>query len=328
MAGSEETGLQDLRVVTLEEHVATPEYPGVKGGAFTPEFARHVAERLCDVTEVRLPEMDAAGIDVQVLSLTTPGVQGESNIAVAVEWARRANDWIAEAVAAYPDRFAGFAVLPCQDPECAIEELQRCVEQLGFCGALVNGQTGGVYLDDPRFDALWVRLESLGVPLYLHPTFPPRPPAVLEGYPELAGPVWGWAFETGTHALRLVAGGVFDRHPGATVVLGHMGEGLPYALERLDDRWAILVRERPLEHPPSYYVRHNMYVTTAGAEDQAALQCAIAAMGVERVLFSVDYPYQSPASATAFIRAAAVDDAQRVAICSGNADRLLGLTSG
>jgi 2,3-dihydroxybenzoate decarboxylase len=316
-----------VRIVTLEEHFATPGYPSVAGGAIDPEFAQHVHDRLSDVSERRLPEMDEAGIDVQVLSLASPGVQGASDTRMALEWARRANEWMAEAIASYPDRFAGFAVLPCQDPDRAVEELERCVVELGFCGALVNGHTGGVYLDDPRFEPLWARLESLGVPLYLHPTFPPRPPAVLEGYPELAGAVWGWAFETGTHALRLVAGGVFDRHPAATVVLGHMGEGLPFALWRMDDRWALLKHERPLEHPPSWYVRHNMYITTAGAEDQAALQCAITAMGVERVLFSVDYPFQSPTSATAFIRSAALDDAQRAAICYGNADRLLGLAA-
>jgi 2,3-dihydroxybenzoate decarboxylase len=314
-----------LRIVTLEEHFATPGFPGVDGGAFVPEFMEYALDRLSDVSERRLPEMDEAGIDVQVLSLTSPGVQGAADTTMALEWARRSNEWIAEAMASYPGRFAGFAVLPCQDPERAVEELERCVVELGFCGALVNGHTGGVYLDDPRFEPLWARLESLGVPLYLHPAFPPRPPAVLEGYPELAGAVWGWAFETGTHALRLVAGGVFDRHPAATVVLGHMGEGLPFALNRMDDRWAVLRHERPLEHPPSWYVRHNMFITTAGAEDDAALQCAIGTMGVERVLFSVDYPYQSPASATAFIRSAALDDAQRTAICSGNADRLLGL---
>lgn len=320
--------MQGLRIVTLEEHVAIPGYPSVDAGAAAkPEMLRHVAERLADVTERRLPEMDVAGIDVQVLSLTTPGIQGARDTAVAVEWARRTNDWIAEAVAAYPDRFAGFAALPCQDPDLAAEELQRCVTELGFCGALVNGHTGGVYLDDPRFEPLWSELERFAVPLYLHPIFPPRPPAVLEGYPVLAGAVWGWAVETGSHALRLVAGGVFDRHPGATVVLGHMGEGLPFALERMDDRWQIFTPERPLEHLPSYYVRNNLYVTTAGSEDPAALQCAIAAMGVRRVLFSVDYPFQSAESATKFIREAALDDDQRAAICSGNADRLLGLAA-
>jgi 2,3-dihydroxybenzoate decarboxylase len=313
-------------MVTLEEHVATPQYPAAgQGGAFEPAFAKAVAERLADTGDGRLRDLDEAGIDVQVLSLSTPTVQGETDTAVAVDKARRANDALAEVVAAHPDRFEAFAALPCQDPDRAVAELRRCVRELGFRGALVNGHTGGVYLDDPRFDPLWAELASLGVPLYLHPIFPTEPPCPLRGYPELGGPVWGWGVETASHALRLVAGGVFERHPGAALILGHMGEGLPFTLDRIDDRWEILRHQRPLAHPPSYYVRRNMYVTTAGAESDAALQCAIAAMGLDRVLFSADYPYQSATSAAAFIRKAPLTEAQRAAICSGNADRLLGL---
>lgn len=318
--------MNGLRMVTLEEHVATAQYPSTgQGGAFEPAFAESVAERIGDIGDMRLRDLDEAGIDVQVLSLSSPTVQGETDAAVAVDKARRANDALAEAVAAHPDRFEAFAALPCQDPGRAVEEARRCVRELGFRGALVNGHTGGVYLDDERFDPLWAELESLGVPLYLHPTFPPEPPCPLRGYPELAGPVWGWGVETASHALRLVAAGVFDRHPGAVLILGHMGEGLPFALGRIDDRWRILRHDRPLAHPPSHYLRHNMYLTTAGAESDAALLCAIAAMGLDRVLFSVDYPYQSAASASAFIREAPLTEEQRTAVCSGNADRLLGL---
>lgn len=317
--------MAQLRIITLEEHYAAPPYARGRGGAFGSDFARSVAERISDVTRFRLPEMDAAGIGLQVLSLPNPGVQAETDPDTAVRHAQQANDALAQLCTDHPGRFAAFAALPCQDPERAAEELQRCVTGLGFVGAMVNGHTNGVYLDDPRFEALWERLESLGVPLYLHPTFPPETPAVLAGHPGLAGPAWGWGMETASHALRLVSGGVFDRHPGAALILGHMGEGLPFALDRLDDRWAVLQHERPLRHAPSHYVRSNMYITTAGAESPHALQCALAAMGPERVLFSVDYPYQSAASATAFLAAAPLDPAVREALSHGNAARLLRL---
>lgn len=314
-----------MRIVTLEEHYATPQHPGQGAMPFTPEFVEYSEVRLRDIEDHRLPEMDAAGIDVQVLSSTLPAVQWMRDPTAAVEQAMAMNDSLAAAVATHPDRFAGFAALPCQDPPAAAAELRRCVRELGFVGALVHGHTGGVYLDDRSFDELWAEFEALVVPLYLHPTFPTEPPTVLRDHPALQGATWGWAFETGSHLLRLVAGGVFDRHPAATVVVGHMGEGLPFALNRLDDRWAIMQHDHPLPNPPSHYLRRNTFLTTAGAEDAAALRCAIETMGAGRVLFSVDYPYQSPAAATEFIRAAAIDEHDRRAICYANADCLLGL---
>jgi 2,3-dihydroxybenzoate decarboxylase len=317
--------INDMRVITLEEHYATPAYSKGEGGAFVEDFAAGVAQRIGDIEQYRLPEMDATGIDVQVLSLTTPGVQGETNTEDAIHNARTSNDLMAEVVAAHPDRFAAFAAIPTQDPDCAVEELKRAVLDLGFKGVLVNGHTHGVYLDDPRFEPLWEQLAALKVPLYIHPAFSPAPLPPLEGYPALAGPVWGWGFETASHALRLIAAGVFDRHPDATVLLGHMGEGLPFTLDRLDDRWAVLQHDRPLEKRPSDYIRDNVYVTTAGVESEDPLRCALSALGQDRVLFSVDYPYQSAQSATDFLMSADLDPQTRQALASRNAEKLLGL---
>lgn len=317
--------LNGMRVITLEEHFATPDYSKGEGGNFVPSFAESVAQRISDVENIRIPEMDRAGIDLQVLSLTTPGVQGESGSEDAAVKARRSNDVMAKVVKEHPDRFAAFGAIPTQDPQEAVNELKRVVQDLGFKGVLVNGHTNGVYLDDPRFDVLWAELSNLQVPLYIHPAFSPSPLAPLNGYPELAGPVWGWGFETASHALRLIAGGVFDRHPDAQILLGHMGEGLPFTLDRLDDRWAVLQHSVPLERKPSDYIRENVYVTTAGVESAAPLHCALEALDEDRVLFSVDYPYQSADTATAFLASVELDPSVKAAVASGNAARLLNL---
>jgi 2,3-dihydroxybenzoate decarboxylase len=315
---------EGIRIVTLEEHFATADYRTGDGGAFQEGFAASVGARIADVEQIRLPEMDATGVDMQVLSLTTPGVQGESSLSAAVERAGRSNDALADVVERYPDRFRAFACLPTQGGRAAADELRRCVGEYGFLGVLVNGHTRGRYLDDVEYAPLWAALEELDVPLYLHPAFASTTPDVLSGYPELAGPVWGWGFETASHALRLVLGGVFDRHPSAQVVLGHMGEGLPFSLGRIDDRLGILDHGRQLAKPPSAYFRENVIVTTAGVESAVPLSATIAEVGVERVLFSIDYPYQSMTSATDFLFSVELDDPHdRAALASGNAERLL-----
>lgn len=292
--------------------------------AMNPAWADYVAERIGDLTDLRLREMDAQGIDVQVLSLTSPGIQGMTDAADAVAVAREANDLLAEVVRGHPTRFAGFAALACQDPAAAVAELERSVNDLGLRGALINGHTQGSYLDEPQHWGLWEAAEALGVPIYLHPADPPAPVACCEGYP-LDRAAWGWAFETGTHGLRVVLAGVFDRFPGATLLLGHMGEGLPFALARLDDRYDFYVADPPIAERPSTYVRRNIAVTTSGVNDAVPLRCAIDALGVDRVLFAVDYPYQRNDEAVAFIDAVELADEDRELICHGNAERLLGL---
>lgn len=292
--------------------------------AMNPVWARYVSERIDDLVGLRLQEMDDEGVDVQVLSLTSPGIQGITDPTEAVSTAREANDLVAGVVRDHPTRFAAFAALPCQDPVAAVAELERAVRDLGLCGALVNGHTKGSYLDEQRYWGLWEAAEALGVPLYLHPADPPEPVASCTGYP-LDRAAWGWAFETGSHALRLVLAGVFDRFPGATLMLGHMGELLPYSLARLDDRYDFYEANPALAHPPSHYVKTNVAVTTSGVNDDAPLRCAIDVMGADRVLFAVDYPYQRNAEAVSFIEHADLSDAEREAICHANAERLLAI---
>lgn len=313
----------DMRVVTLEEHFATSDYRRGEGGAFKPEFAKYVGARIADVEEHRLPEMDAAGIDIQVLSLTSPGVQSETDADTARKRARVSNAAIGAVVKRHPERFRAFAALPTQSGKYAADELRRAVEEEGFVGAMVNGQAAGKYLDHEDLDPLWATAEELGVPIYLHPAFPAVPVPILEGFPELTGPVWGWGFETASHALRIILSGVFDRHPGATLILGHMGEGLPFTLSRLDDRYAILDTPRQLSKPLSHYILHNLYVTTAGVESAEPLHAAIAALGSDRVLFSVDYPYQIVGDATDFIVNVPLEDSVRRAVIGETAAQLL-----
>lgn len=294
--------------------------------ACNPSWGSYVNERIFDLTDVRLDEMDIHGIDMQVLSLTSPGIQALSDPADAVATAKDANDIVASVVREHPTRFAAFAALPCQDADAAIAELERAVVELGLCGALINGHTHGSYLDEQRYWGLWELAESLGVPVYIHPTDPPAPIAACAGYP-LDRATWGWAFETGTHALRLIMAGVFDRFPKSMVILGHMGEFLPFSLARLDDRYDFYVADSPLNHPPSYYVKNNVLVTTSGVNDRAPLLCTREVMGADRILFAVDYPYQRNEDAAAFIDAVPLSDADRALICHGNAERLLRLSS-
>ncbi|WP_275290733.1 amidohydrolase family protein [Amycolatopsis sp. La24] len=319
-----------MRYIAMEEAFALPElqagYPVPK----TETAARWVEDwgkRLCDYTTYRLPEMDAHGIDVQVLSLTAPGIQGLTDADQAVKDARIANDQLAEVIAAHPDRFRGLAALPLQNPDAAVPELHRAVGELGLSGALVNDHTNGTYLDDPRYEPVWSALEELDVPLYLHPGAPPAEPwKVLEGRPELRGPLWSWAAETSGHALRLVFGGVFDRHPGATLILGHLGEFLPFQLARLDSRYD-RQELRTLARKPSEYFGDNILITTSGVCSSAALAGAVLAVGADAIMFAVDYPFEDTAEAVQFLEQAPISNRDREKISHGNAERVLRLST-
>jgi predicted TIM-barrel fold metal-dependent hydrolase len=323
-----------MRTITLEEHYATPAFldgPGRKLKEQASRFGGRAAElfdQLCDLGEKRIAEMDAAGIDMQVLSLTSPGTeQLEATAATAV--AREANDRVAEAVRAHPTRLAGFACLPTADPQAAVAEMEHTIHDYGFKGAMINGHVQGRYLDDKFFWPILERAEALNVPIYLHPTQPPK--AVIEasysGFSPivsdmLAGPGWGWHIETAIHVLRLILGGVFDTYPQLQIVVGHMGEGLPFMLERLD---IMPVAMTSLNHPISFYLRHNVHYTFGGFNFTPTFLDLLLEMGANRIMFSADHPYSSMAQARAFLDRLPVSDADKERIAHGNAERLLRL---
>jgi 2,3-dihydroxybenzoate decarboxylase len=319
-----------MRTIALEEHFVTAELAGYGASTSTiaqPHVWAEASRRLADLAEERLPEMDAAGVDLAVLSLNSPGIQAEPDAQLAVARAAEVNDLLAGLIAEHPTRYSGFAALPLQDGEAAAKELERAVRQLGLRGALVNAHTQGRYLDDPSLRVVWEHAEGLGVPLYLHPANGVDTPHVLSGHPELTGPMWSWGTDTATHALRLIFGGVFDDFPDAKLLLGHMGEGLPYALWRLDSRWGFhnhhgieLKRGNPSE-----YLRHNLYITTSGVCDAPPLLCALLALGADHILFGTDYPFEDMATATGFLAGAPISESDRVKISHRNAELLLNI---
>ena len=317
-----------VKKIILEEHFSTPEvgqYATKVLSTIDPEFVAYVKPRLADIGAMRIEDMDKNGIDISVVSVTTPGVQMEPDTNKAVKSAQQLNDLLATQVQMHPTRFAGFGTLALQDPESAADELERCVKQLGFKGALLNGHSNGEYLDTPKFFPMWERAEALQVPIYLHPADSPVQASNERDYPEMAGPGWAWTPETAGHVLRLIYGGVFDRFPETTVILGHMGEALPYLLWRLDSRYKMMQHRYDIKKMPSEYIKQNVMVTTAGSFSDAPLVCAIMALGADRVMFSVDYPYEYTHEAVEFIDKAPISDADRENICHGNAERLLGL---
>jgi predicted TIM-barrel fold metal-dependent hydrolase len=326
--------MRAMRVISLEDHFWTPDIAAAIGALRNPDSASSdspLAANLLDLGERRLAAMDEAGIDLQVISHTTPGVQ-HLDADTAVPLAREANDALARAVAEHPDRFAGFATLPTSAPDAAADELERTVGDLGMKGAMVNGHTGGLFLDDPRFDVLLARAERLGVPLYLHPAEPV--PAVRAAYYEgfdpavswfLSAAAYGWHAETGLHVLRMVLAGVFDRHPGLQLVIGHMGEMLPFMLARVDDNLPPAVTG--LDRLPSEYILANVHITTSGLFSVPPLLCALMVFGADRVLFSVDWPYAPNTDGRRLLETAPVSPGDLGKLAHGNAERLLGLRS-
>jgi uncharacterized protein len=323
-----------MRTITLEEHYATPGFldgPGKDLKERAARFGDRAAKlggQLCDLGEKRIAEMDAAGIDMQVLSLTSPGTE-QLDAAAATAMAREANDRVAEAVKVHPTRFAGFASLPTADPQAAVAELERTIHEYGFKGAAINGHVRGRYLDDTFFWPILERAEAIDVPIYLHPTQPPK--AVIEasyaGFSPmvsdmLAGPGWGWHIETAIHVIRLILGGVFDRYPKLQIVIGHMGEGLPFMLQRLD---VMPMAMTNLQHPISFYLRQNVHYTFSGFNFTPTFLDLLLEVGVDRIMFSADHPYASMTQARAFLDKLPVSAADKERIAHGNAERLLKL---
>lgn len=317
-----------IKKIALEEHFLSPgfeEYWNTTTGDLPAVKREQALARLRDFGETRLQAMDRAGIARAVLGLAGPGVQAERDTATAIRNARAANDFLAGEVDKRPDRYSGFAHLPMQDAKAAADELERCMHQLKFCGAMINGHTNGQYLDHPSLAPFWERAEALAAPIYLHPTDPVAPSAALEGHRGLRRATWEWTFETGSHALRLVFGGVFDRFPRVKLVLGHLGETLPFLLWRFDSRAGPDFYAIKLAKPPSHYIKENIVVTTSGMCSAEPLRCTIDAIGHDHVMFAADYPFESAEEAAHFIDGVALPENVRADICYGNAARYLNL---
>jgi predicted TIM-barrel fold metal-dependent hydrolase len=322
-----------MRTIALEEHFATPAYlegPARRlkeqaeraGGRFAAVIAQ-----LVDVDDGRVAAMDAAGVDVQALSLTSPGVE-QLNAEEARSFARSTNAALAEAIRRHPTRFFGLAALPIADPPAAVAELERVVGEHGFKGVVINGHHRGRYLDDRFFWPLLARAERLKLPIYLHPTQSPQPvidawfgglePVVGE---MMAGAGWGWHIETALHVLRMIVGGVFDAHPELQIVVGHMGETLPFMLQRVD---VVAPAMTKLKKPISAYLRENIHYTFSGFNFLPTFLELLLQVGVDRIMFSTDDPYQSMAEGRAFLDRLPVSDSDREKIAHGNAERLFG----
>jgi 2,3-dihydroxybenzoate decarboxylase len=323
--------------IALEEHFAIPETLNDSAGFFPDSVWAELSGRLLDIHEKRLRLMDEHGIELTLLSLNAPAIQAIPDPARANEIARRANDFLAEQVRKRPTRFQALAALPMQDPDAAIRELQRCVKELGFRGALVNGfsqirdPNSAVYLDLPQYWPFWEAVERLDIPFYLHPRNPlPSMAQIYEGHPWLLGPTWAFGQETAVHALRLMGSGLFDKYPRIQIIVGHMGEGLPYSMWRVDNRnaWVKAPPRYPAKKKIAEYFSQNFYLTTSGNFRTQTLIDAILEIGVDRILFSTDWPFENIDHAAIWFDAASISENDRLKIGRTNADRLFRLNLG
>ena len=323
--------------IGLEEHFAIADTLQDSAGFLPPADWAELSGRLVDPEERRLREMDANGMETMVLSLNAPAVQAIPDVTRATEVARRANDDLAEKVARRPDRFQGLAALPLQDPELASAELTRCIRELGFVGALANGfsQVEGddtlLYYDLPQYRPFWAVCAGLGVPFYLHPRNPlPRDARIYDGHPWLMGPGWAFGQETAVHALRLMGSGLFDDHPELQIIVGHMGEGLPFNIWRVDNKNAWTKRPgssgpQPARKSFTDYFRENFHITVSGNYCTEALRCSMQVIGADRILFSTDWPFENVDYSAAWMDSVDIDEADRLKIGRTNALKLFGL---
>jgi hypothetical protein len=331
-----------MRVIALEEHFTVPalvkriDPAAIHGRGFRPRKPPagkpNPMELLPEIGEKRLKSMDDAGITMQVLSNTGAGpdlVPGADGIAIA----REMNDVLAESIARHPDRFAGFAVLPMQSPDACAAELVRCVKKLGFLGPLINGTTEGRFLDHPSYDAILAACVELDVPLYIHPHLAPEP--VRQAYYsdlepgagrvlEAAG--WGWHSETAIHLLRLVLAGKLDKYPKLKIIIGHMGEMLPVMLDRIDAVFANDIDH--LNRPISRAILDQVWLTTSGIFSEPPLLAAMLTFGIDRIMFSVDYPYAPNMAGRRFLDRITLAPGDMAKLTHANADALLKLKPG
>ena len=319
--------------IALEEHFATPETLDDSAGFVPGDYWRELSARLLDIQDRRLREMDENGVETMILSLNAPAVQAVSDTAKAVELARRANDYLAEEVAKRPDRFRAFAALPMQDPDAAARELARCMA-MGFKGALVNGfsEVGAEgetrYYDIPMYRPFWAECERLNAPFYLHPRNPlPADAKIYQGHGWLMGPTWAFNQETAVHALRLMGSGLFDEHPKLTIIIGHMGEGLPAMMWRVDNRnaWVKLPKTHPAKRRIVDYFHENFYITTSGNLRTQSLVDAILELGGDRIMFSTDWPFENVDHAAKWFDECSISDADKLKIGRTNALKLFDL---
>jgi gamma-resorcylate decarboxylase len=317
--------------IALEEHFVPADLTDLITNPGWPQPVWQRTLTLLGDTDARLEAMDANGIDIAVLSLGSNGLQDVTDRARSVTLATQVNDGLAEVVGRHPERYLGLAALPMLDVEAAADELERCVTGFGFKGALVNGYSSdgdlehGRYYDDPAYDPLWARFVALGVPLYLHPRNPlPNQRRIYEGREQLLGPTWAFGAETAGHALRMILGGVFDRFPELTVVLGHLGELLPFAIRRLEQRLSRR-SDVDLARPASAYLRENFYLTTSGNYHTPSLIGILLELGADRLLFAADYPFEDMQDAADWLATVPISDTDRRKIATGNARRLLDL---
>jgi len=324
-----------MKVIAIEEHFITPMYREKVGANEFRNFylksrgeqlGHDIVEQNSDLGAERLAHMDAAGVDVQVLSFGSPGPQA-FGAEVAIPMARDANDRLYQAIQRNLARFAGFAALPTADPEAAAQELERCVSKLGFKGAMIHGHTRGSFLDEHKYWTIFERAQALDVPIYLHPTLP-HPDAVkayFEGYEELARAGWGFAVDTSCHFLRIVFAGVFDAFPRLRIILGHLGEGLPFAMHRLNDHTWRSAARRGLRKTPLQYMRDNLLVTTSGNWYEPAFLCTLLALGADNILFAIDWPYEANKTGMDFLKKLSISDSDKEKIAHLNAERVLGM---
>jgi 2,3-dihydroxybenzoate decarboxylase len=328
-------GSPEVRIIAIEEHFITPMYRARVGANEFRNFylqsrgaamGHDIVEQSADLGAKRLAHMDAAGIDLQVLSFGSPGTEAFA-ADVAIPMAREANDLLFQTMKSHPGRFEGFAALPSADPDAAARELERCVNQLRFKGAMIHGHQQGHFLDERKYWPIFERAAALDVLIYLHPTLP-HPDALrsyFAGYEDLARAGWGFAVDTSCHFLRLMFSGLFDAYPRLRILLGHLGEGLPFAMHRLDTHTAAAAQRRGLKKSPLQYLHDNLLVTTSGNWYEPAFQLTLTALGVDKILFAVDWPYEANNTGVEFLKKISVSESDRAKIAHRNAEYWLKL---
>jgi predicted TIM-barrel fold metal-dependent hydrolase len=315
-----------MKTITLEEHFLTRDYVKATGGL--PPNLQGRSEPLLDIGEGRIRAMDEGGVDLQVLSLAAIGMK-ELPAAEEAAVLRGVNDELAAAVSAHPRRFQGFAALGMKRPAEAARELERCVKELGFPAVMLDGTVDGKFLDAPEFLPVLEAMEALDVPLYLHPARPPESvfDAYYAGLPHGTGELlsiagWGWHSETAIHVLRLIVSGTLDRVPKLKLIVGHMGEGLPFALARTN---AVFSRVSQLKRSVAETMREQVWITTSGVFTQPPFQCAVDVLGLDRMMYSVDYPFSANTTGEQFLQSLDLTEPERERFAGGLAMELLGL---